>query len=197
MYKRKYPRGCTPFVCACERGRMDHVKLFVKLHPFHKYVAHTCYWSGDKYMTLKTMVKQEGKNREHYSTALTAAAGGEHLNIVQYLIQEFEADPTYMDRSGWTTLQYAVQLNKKSTETIKALLAIPSVLNGINQLCGDHTPLDIVYKRSNRNCPIKQEIIALLRSNGGIARLHDENGNFHGGVDSSDSDESDDEYNWY
>ena len=37
-YKREFPRG-TPIVCACQRGRMDDVELFVNLHPFHKYIT--------------------------------------------------------------------------------------------------------------------------------------------------------------
>ena len=35
-YRREYKYG-SPFVCACSKGRMDDVQLFVNLHPFHKY----------------------------------------------------------------------------------------------------------------------------------------------------------------
>ena len=44
-YQREFPcvqfwtgeqRVPTPIVCACQRGRMDDVELFVNLHPFHK-----------------------------------------------------------------------------------------------------------------------------------------------------------------
>ena len=45
-YTREFPRGTIhegeipiPFVCACQRGRMDDVELFVNLHPF----SQVCY----------------------------------------------------------------------------------------------------------------------------------------------------------
>ena len=33
-YKTEFPRG-TPFVCACEKGRVDDVNQFLNLHRFH------------------------------------------------------------------------------------------------------------------------------------------------------------------
>ena len=48
------------------------------------------------------------------------------------------------------------------------------------------TPLDNCYRFNDS--PIQEEIIALLRTKGGIANLFDENGNFIG---SSDEDEDD------
>ena len=35
-YKIEYKYG-SPFVCACQYGRIDDVQLFVNLHAFHKY----------------------------------------------------------------------------------------------------------------------------------------------------------------
>ena len=49
-----------------------------------------------------------------------------------------------------------------------------------------HTPLDFAYH--NNHSPLRQEIIALLRSKGGIANKYDENGNR---IDSEDEDEDD------
>ena len=50
------------------------------------------------------------------------------------------------------------------------------------------TPLDYCYELNGN--PIRQEIIALLRSKGGIANKYDENGNRI--VDSSDEEDADD-----
>ena len=59
-YQREFPRG-TPIVCACERGRMDDVELFMNLHPYHKYITN-CDANGYRDdMTLKDMVSQVGK----------------------------------------------------------------------------------------------------------------------------------------
>ena len=52
-------------------------------------------------------------------------------------------------------------------------------LNSINKKTrSGYTPLDWAY-RNNRS-PIRQEIIALLRSKGGKANCYDENGRFVG-----------------
>merc|ERR1711998_516014 len=58
-YKREFPRG-TPFVCACQHGRMDDVELFVSLHPFHKYITNRDVNGYRDEMTLGNMVNQEG-----------------------------------------------------------------------------------------------------------------------------------------
>ena len=60
-YQREFPRGTvyhnelpTPFVCACEKGRMDDVQLFANLHPFHKYITNgDVNGSNGNNMTLK------------------------------------------------------------------------------------------------------------------------------------------------
>ena len=36
-YKNEFPRG-TPFVCACEKGRVEDVNQFLNLHRFHAYI---------------------------------------------------------------------------------------------------------------------------------------------------------------
>ena len=60
-YQREFPRG-TPFVCACERGRMDDVQLFMNLHPFHKYITNRDVNGYRDDMTLEDMVSQVGRN---------------------------------------------------------------------------------------------------------------------------------------
>ena len=101
-YQREFPRG-TPFVCACERGRMDDVELFMNLHPFHKYITNRDVNGYRDDMTLKEYVNQKGKKSNGGSseyTPLMIAAINEHFQIVKYLIEQGEADPNITDRYG-------------------------------------------------------------------------------------------------
>eukprot|EP00942_MAST-04A_sp_MAST-4A-sp1_P013263 g13263.t1 len=165
-YKREFPRG-TPIVCACERGRMDDVELFVNLHPYHK---------DD--MTLKDMVSQFGTDGGGFEwTPLMIAAAIEHFQIVKYLIEQGEADPNIAKSNGWNALHWAVWNNRTNIELIELLLTYMS-LDSINKKDRlGSTPLDFAY---NNRSPLRQEIIALLRSKGGKANYHDENGRFVG-----------------
>ena len=89
-YKREFPRGTrrrdaipTPIVCACERGGMDDVELFMNLHPYHKYITNRDVNGYRDDMTLKDMVSQVGRSGDGYSrTPLMAAAEYEHFHIV-------------------------------------------------------------------------------------------------------------------
>ena len=100
-YKSEFPRGTanrdeisTPIVCACEHGRMDDVELFVSLHPFHKYITNRDVNGYRDDMTLKEYVSQVGTNSDGYEfTPLMEAAHNEHFQLVQYLIEQGEADP--------------------------------------------------------------------------------------------------------
>ena len=69
-YQREFSHrrhgGNTPFVCACERGRMDDVELFVNLYPFHKYITNRDVNGYRDDMTLKDMVNQRGENSRGY-----------------------------------------------------------------------------------------------------------------------------------
>ena len=78
------------------------------------------------------------------------------------------------DSNGYNALHYAAQNNKKDTELIELLLTHMS-LNSINKKNGWRwTPLDAAYDDNDN--PMRQEIIALLRSKGGKANYFDENG---------------------
>ena len=180
-YKEEFPRG-TPFVCACQRGRMDDVESFVNLHDFHKYISN----SNNGNMALKDMVNHVGSNSRGYErTPLMTAANREHFQVVQYLIEQ-GADPTITDSAGWNALHYAARWNITNTELIELLLTHMS-LDSINKKSrGGETPLDLAY-RNWSNLVIRQEIIALLRSNGGKTNYYDDDGNY---IDSS-SDEED------
>ena len=192
-YKRELEyKDVSPFVCACWKGRMDDVQLFVNLHPFHKYyirmkgVKEHYIWNilwedsalarvKEHDMTLKDMVNQVGKNSRGWScTPLMAAAWGEHFQIVKYLIEQGEADPNIATSGGFNALHWAAGNNKKDTELIELLLTnMP--LNSINKKArAGSTPLDLAY--GYNKSPIRLWIVALLRSKGGKANCHDENG---------------------
>ncbi len=171
-YKREFPRG-TPIICACEHGRMDDVELFVNLHPYHKYITNRGVNGYRDEMTLKDMVSQVGRDSRGWECTPLM---NEHFQLVQYLIEQGEADPNIANSDGFNALHYAAH-NRTSTELIQLLLTHMS-LESINKKGLGFTPLDLAYKY-NRS-PIRQEIIALLRSKGGKANCYDENGRFVG-----------------
>ena len=175
-YKIEFERG-TPIVCACEHGRMDDVELFVNLHPFHKYITNRGMNGYRDDMTLKEYVNQVGKRSlGDDCTPLMIAANNEHFQVVKYLIEQGEADPSIADSDGWNALHWAASNNETNTDLIELLLSHMS-LDSINKKqFGGYTPLDLAY-RFNRS-PIRQEIIALLRSKGGKANEYDEDGNW-------------------
>ena len=174
-YSTKFPSG-SPIVCACELGRMDDVELFVNLHPFHKYITNRDVNGYRDDMTLKDMVNQGGKTiHGNYRTPLMVAAVKEHFQIVKYLIEQGEADPNIANSCGRNALHWAVRYNRRNTELIELLLT-HMTLDIINKKnIGGFTPLDCAYDNSD-GCPIRQEMIALLRSKGGKANYFDENG---------------------
>ena len=159
----------TFFIFACQRGRMVDVELFVNLHPFHKYITNRDVNGYRDEMTLKDMVNQVCRDsRGVECTPLMIAARNEHFQVVQYLIEQGEADPNIATSGGWNALHLAAGYNKTSTETIELLLT-HMTLNSINKKTstGGATPLNFAYY--NNNSPLRQEIIALLRSKGGRA----------------------------
>ena len=165
----------TPFICACEHGCMDNVELFVNLHPFHQYITNRGMNGYRDDMTLKDMVSQVSiaSDGGEY-TPLMIAAREEHFQLVKYLIEQGEADPNIADSNGVNALHLAASNNRRNTELIQLLLTHMS-LNSINKKNGWRwTPLDYAY--DDNDSPIRQEIIALLRSKGGKANRHDENG---------------------
>ena len=165
-YKKEFPKG-TPIVCACEKGRFEDVKLLI--------TGHNDVNGNNNNMTLKEYVNQVGKNSEGYDyTPLMIAARYEHFQIVKYLIEQGEADPNIANSDGWNALHWAAQYNKKDTELIEFLLTNMPLTSINKKDCDGSTPLDCAYI-VNRS-PIRQEIIALIRSKGGKANWCDGNG---------------------
>ncbi len=164
--------GNTALVCACQRGRMYDVLLFVNLHCFHKYIEMNGVKEGN--MTLKEMVNQLGTDSRGYErTPLMMAARYEHFQVVEYLIEQCEADPTIADRYGQSPLHLAAGNNRTNTELIELLLTHMTLDNINKKVRGVSTPLDYAYYNHS---PIRQEIIALIRSNGGKSNCFDQNG---------------------
>eukprot|EP00942_MAST-04A_sp_MAST-4A-sp1_P005382 g5382.t1 len=125
------------------------------------------------------MVNQLGTDSGGWErTPLMAAAENEHFQIVEYLIEQCEADLNIANSNGYNALHIAAHHNRTNIEMIQFLLThMP--LDSINKKDRDgDTPLDWAYDH-NRS-PIRQEIIALLRSKGGKANKHDENGRWVG-----------------
>ena len=173
-YQREFPRG-TPIVCACQHGRMDDVELFVNLHPFHKYITNRDVNGYRDDMTLKENMNQIGTNSRGFEyTPLVIAALNEHFHVVKYLIEQGEADPNITSRYGRNALHWAARNNRTNTDVIQLLLNDMS-LDSINKKqSGGYTPLDNAY--AYNDSPLRQEIIALIRSKGGKANYYDENG---------------------
>eukprot|EP00942_MAST-04A_sp_MAST-4A-sp1_P002141 g2141.t1 len=170
-YKKEFPRG-TPLVCACQHGRLEDVKLLIT---GYNDVNGS---NGNNNMTLKEYVNQEGKTSGGNEwTPLMTAARYEHFQVVKYLIEQCEADPNIArsNRSdGYNALHWAARNNRTTTELIQLLLTHMS-LNSINKKDRwGYTPLDNAYR--NNYSPLRQDIIALLRSKGGKANWFDANG---------------------
>ena len=165
--------GRSALICACDRGRMNDMLLFVNLHRFHKYIEMNGVKEGN--MTLKEMVNEVGQDSRGFErTPLMEAARYEHFQVVKYLIEQGEADPNIADSDGVNALHLAALYNRTTTELIELLLT-NMTLDSINKK--DRwgvTPLD--YAHIAYHSPLRQEIIALLRSKGGKANCHDENG---------------------
>eukprot|EP00942_MAST-04A_sp_MAST-4A-sp1_P009371 g9371.t1 len=165
-YEQKFPEA-TPFIVACEKACLTDVKIFVGLHDM-KHCG----------VTLKEMVNQEGKDsRGTSSSPLMIAAVKEHLNIVQYLLEHTDADPTIADsKEGWGLLHCCAAGNKNNTDVIDFLLEHEAVVNVVNKKSkSGYTALDFAYEWNKS--PIKEEIVSSLRSHGGKANCHDFGGN--------------------
>ena len=158
-YKKEFPELSprAPLLIACELGRIDDVKLLIT----------------DKSISVNKVYRYH-QNCE--LTLLMLAAAAEHFQVVKYLIEEGEADPNIANRYGVTALHLAAGWNRTDTGLIQLLLN-NMTLDSINKKdrWGD-TPLDGAYY--NNRSPIRQEIIKLLRSNGGKANYFDDDGNY-------------------
>jgi ankyrin repeat protein len=165
-YEEEFPKG-TPLVCACEKGRLEDVKILMSPDGEH---------IGEK--TLKEYVNQEGRDSRGFEyTPLMIAAQKEHFHVVQYLI-EYEADPNIANSHGRNALHLAALNNRTNMELIQLLMTHMS-LDSINKKDWDEeTPLDYAHYSPERL--LRQEIIDLIRSKGGKANRYDASGRLVG-----------------
>ena len=156
-YLELYPRG-TPLIVACENGNLDDVEVLLTINN-------------------KNVVGTNSYGYEY--TPLMAAANFEHFQVVEYLIGE-GADANIVNSDGENALHCAAISNRRSTEVIELLLNHMDLdsINKKEDRYGD-TPLDKAYG-NGPNRPLRQEIIALIRSAGGKANYYDANGEFVG-----------------
>ena len=155
-YRTEFPRG-TPLVCACQKGQVEDVEAMIE-------------GARDAGMDVTAMVNEVGKDsRGNTRTPLMAAAWYEHSNIVAILLL-YNADTATTDDYGDNALHNAAHTNKTTT-TIVQLLLNNMKLEDINHKnrYGNITPLDYCYVNDSydRNTPIKEQLINLIRQKGG------------------------------
>ena len=140
-------------VVACEKDKLDVVKTLLGA-------------GGNADIDVNQLGKDsDGGER----TPLMAAAEKEHFQVVQYLIVQGQADPNIENSFGANALHYAARNTSKNTKVIELLLE-HMTLDSINKKSRyGYTPVDLVYYN---NSPLRQEIIALLRSKGGEANYY-------------------------
>ena len=160
-YKNEFPRG-TPFVCACEKGRVEDVNQFLNLHRFHAYIDVGTANAG---MDVTAMVSEVGKHSDGYSmTPLMAAAVYERSTIIEILLQ-YNADTATTDDYGRNALHWAASYNETTTTTVQLLLNNMKLEDINHKDAHGDTPLDDCY--NNNNSSIRQQLIDLIRQKRG------------------------------
>eukprot|EP00942_MAST-04A_sp_MAST-4A-sp1_P004842 g4842.t1 len=103
----------NPLIYACQYGNLNNVKIMMANHDAKE--------SG---MTLKEMANQLGKRGDGYErTPLMIAARNEHFQLVQYLIEQGEADLTITTKyDRYNALTLAARYNENNTNIIQFLL---------------------------------------------------------------------------
>jgi len=159
-YKNEFPDG-TPFVCACQYGRVEDVNQFLNLHRFHAYIDVGTANAG---MDVTAMVSEVGTDSYGDShTPLTVAARYEHSTIIEILLQ-YNADTATTNSIGYNALHWAAY-NETTTTTVQLLLNNMKLEDINHKDTNGGTPLDQCYKYNNSS--IKQQLIDLIRQKGG------------------------------
>eukprot|EP00944_MAST-04C_sp_MAST-4C-sp1_P015271 g15271.t1 len=169
VYKKALPKG-TPLVCACEKGRLEDVRMLVEGHDVEK--------TG---MSLDEMVSKEGKDSDGSSRIpLRIAVMKEQFEIVEYLVKTFNKVDLigHTGSIGQSSLHLAASYSKKNVQMLQFLIDnydgnIKEIIDEKNDY--GRTPLDCAYHFNNS--PIKKKIVSLLRKYGGKkASYYDKNG---------------------
>ena len=101
-------------MCACEKGRLEDVRVLVEGHDVEK--------TG---MSVDEMVSKEGKDSYGSSfTPLQMAAYKEQLEIVQYLVKSCTTVDLIgqTDSDGKNSLHYAALFSKKNVQMLQWLI---------------------------------------------------------------------------
>ena len=165
-YKKEFPKG-TPIVVACEKDRLEDLKLFVACHDVEG--------TG---VTVKKLLEKVGKDSRDYDrNTLMAAARYEEQEVLVQLL-DYGVDPSITQWNGWNALHFSAGYNKKSTRCVESLLK-KMPLESINKKTNGWgwTPLDCAYDNGS---PIKNDLIQLIRQHGGKANTYDRNGKYVG-----------------
>ena len=165
-YKKEFPKG-TPIVVMCEKGRLEDLKLFLKL-----FVA--CHDVDGTGVSVKKLLEEVGKNSYgNEMNTLIASAYGERPEVLVQLLK-YDVNTAITNNIG-NALHYSAGGNNKSTRCIESLLKKMSLesINKIWQFQG-MTPLDCAYDYNDS--PIKNDIVQLIRQHGGKANCYDRNG---------------------
>ena len=163
-YKKEFPKG-TPIVVMCEKGRLEDLKLFLKL-----FVA--CHDVDGTGVSVKKLLEEVGKNSYgNEMNTLIASAYGERPEVLVQLLK-YDVNTAITNNIG-NALHYSAGGNNKSTRCIESLLKKMS-LESINKKDKwGLTPLDYAYYNHS---PIQNDIVQLIRQHGGKANCHDRNG---------------------
>ena len=163
LYQKEFPQ-CTPIVCACQKGRLGDLKIFI---------------AGRSFDNVKKLLVEVGNDSYCRSrNALMAAAEFERDYIIEY-ISDCGVNLNCSGSNGWNALHYSARYNEKSTRCTELLLK-KMPLESVNKKANvtGYTPLDCAY--FNYYSPIKNDIIQLIRQHGGEATYFDRNGKFMG-----------------
>ena len=146
-YYAECPRG-TPLVCACQLGRLDDVKLLI----------------ADANITQYENQLGTSVCGKYQCTPLMAAALKQHFPILQYLIEQCEADPNTTGVAGFTPLHIAAKNNKTTTRIVELLVKYMSVDSINKKDKWGRTPLDLAYYNTS---PIQQVVFQKIKKAGG------------------------------
>ena len=111
---------------------------------------------------------------------LILASFKQHFEVFDYLLKECSAEVGAVDSRGRNCMHWAAGHSLKDLRILKTILLHggdrDGVLNAKDKF--GRTPLDHAYDKKNYvNClPMKDEVVALLRSHGGKANHHNEYG---------------------
>ena len=154
-YYAEFPEG-TPFVCACEKGRVEDVEGMIR-------------GARAAGMDVTAMVSEVGTSSNDYShTPLMAAAYEEHSTIIEILLQYNADTATTTVRDGNNALHFAASINKTTTTTVQLLLNNMKLEDINHKERYGNTPLDYCYEYNTSS--IKQQLIDLIRQKGGKRR---------------------------